>query len=194
MLALTEKRWASKGTLLRFLDEVAEADSYEQTAHLTPESVESIRANRPVPLLEVRGATAAAERLREIVEQVGKAETGLASFIGADSAIAVVPPFPLAQDRWLDGADTSVLSELLGRRLTVGIVLLRLGRYAIGVLRGETLVASKSGSRYVKSRHRAGGSSQRRFERSRERLVRELFDKACEVTRETFAPFRGRID
>ena len=38
---------------------------------------------------------------------------------------------------------------------------------------------SKSGTRHVKNRHRKGGSSQRRFERSRERLMREYFDKVC---------------
>ena len=29
---------------------------------------------------------------------------------------------------------------------------------------------------------------------SRERLVRELFDKACEVSQDIFSPFGGRID
>ena len=56
------------------------------------------------------------------------------------------------------------------------------------------MLASKTGSRYVKSRHRAGGSSQRRFERSRERLVRELYDKACTVTRDLFAPYHDRLE
>ena len=53
------------------------------------------------------------------------------------------------------------------------------------------LVASKTGSRYVKNRHRAGGTSQHRFARSRERLIRELFDKACEVVRDVFSPYRN---
>ena len=77
----------------------------------------------------------------------------------------------------------------MARDMVVGVVLLRLGRYAVGVLRGETLATSKTDTRYVKNRHRKGGSSQRRFERSRERLVRELFDKACEVTRQIFSPY-----
>ena len=46
----------------------------------------------------------------------------------------------------------------------------------------------------MKSRHRAGGQSQRRFERSRERLIRELYDKTCEMTRSVFAPYADRID
>ena len=85
------------------------------------------------------------------------------------------------------------LRRLLGGEPVAGVVLLRLGRYAVGVLRGERLIASKTAGRYVKNRHRAGGQSQRRFERSRERLVRELYDKTCEVARETFAPHSGEM-
>ena len=84
--------------------------------------------------------------------------------------------------------------ELLASDRVIGVVLLRLGRYAVGVLRGDTLVASKTGTRHVKSRHRAGGSSQRRFERSRERLVRELYDKTCEVVTDVFSPHDRSID
>jgi peptide subunit release factor 1 (eRF1) len=68
------------------------------------------------------------------------------------------------------------------------VVLLRLGRFAVGVLNGDKLVASKTEGRYVKNRHKAGGSSQRRFERSRERLVRELYDKTCETVESIFSP------
>ena len=45
----------------------------------------------------------------------------------------------------------------------------------------------------MKNRHRAGGSSQRRFERSRERLIRELFDKKCEVSKYLFDPHKSTI-
>jgi peptide subunit release factor 1 (eRF1) len=125
---------------------------------------------------------------------VGNSETGLVIFMGEQRAIAVAPPFPLVADALYDGYHTSSLVEILQRDLVIGVVLLRLGRYAIGVLSGDTLVASKTDTRYVKSRHRAGGSSQRRFERSRERLVRELFDKTCQVTRDVFSPYHSGID
>ena len=46
----------------------------------------------------------------------------------------------------------------------------------------------------MKSRHRAGGQSQRRFERSRERLIRELYDKTCETARTVFEPYMGDLD
>ena len=129
-----------------------------------------------------------------VVRQVGQSDTGLVVFQTGDTTVAVVPPFPVAEDRLVDGIDATPLIELLDRDPVIGVVLLRLGRYAIGVLRGGTLVASKTGTRHVKSRHRAGGSSQRRFERSRERLVRELYDKTCEVVMDVFSPHDTSIN
>ena len=69
-----------------------------------------------------------------------------------------------------------------------------MGRYAVAVLRGDELIATKTDSRYVKSRHRAGGSSQRRFMRSRDRLIRELYDKTCQVARALFEPRIRELD
>jgi peptide subunit release factor 1 (eRF1) len=129
-----------------------------------------------------------------VLGQVEDTETGLVVFLGDELVVAVAPPFPVAADIMADGAETSHLAGLLDEDFLIGLVLLRLGRFAVGVMRGERLLASKTGSRYVKNRHRAGGSSQRRFERSRERLVRELYDKACSVTQDVFAPYHDRLE
>ena len=110
------------------------------------------------------------------------------------SAIAIAPPFPIDKDSFVKGIDISPLTELLDRNIVVGVVLLRLGHYSVGVIHGEKLVTSKSGSRYVKNRHKQGGSSQRRFERSRERQIREIFDKTCKVIRTVFTPYNDRIN
>ena len=130
----------------------------------------------------------------EIVRQLPESDSGVVLFLGKNTAMAVAPPFPVDEDAFLEGSDTAPLVELLSEDLTVGVVLLRLGRYAVGVVRDRKLLASKSGSRYVKNRHRKGGSSQRRFERSRERLVRELFDKTCQTARDVFEPREDRLD
>ena len=103
-------------------------------------------------------------------------------------------PFPSRKTGIADGNDASGLDEVYERDVTVGVVLLRMGRYAIGVVRGEKLLASKTDTRHVKNRHRAGGSSQRRFMRSRDRLIRELYDEACAVTRRIFEPHVDTID
>ena len=109
-------------------------------------------------------------------------------------AWAILPPFPIEETQFIDGFDASGLEELYERDISVGVVLLRMGRYAIGVVRGKELLASKTDTRHVKNRHRAGGSSQRRFMRSRDRLIRELYDEACSVTRRIFEPHLDAID
>jgi hypothetical protein len=133
-------------------------------------------------------------RVACVAQLAGDAETGLVILSGESRVVAVAPPFPVRADSVAEGADPAPLLELLDQDLLIGVILLRLGRYAVGVLRRDALVASKTGSRYVKNRHRAGGSSQRRFERSRERLVRELFDKTCEVVRDVFSPYDDTMD
>ena len=129
--------------------------------------------------------------VRTAVASAGESETGLAVFVEDDRVTAVAPPFPLSPDT----SDVmGAIRDLLAARPKIGLVLVRLGRYAVGVLEGDALIASKTGTRHVKNRHRAGGSSQRRFERSRERLVRELFDKTCRVAQDVLSPHLDSLD
>ena len=145
-------------------------------SHLLPESEEE------------RSLVAAA------LEESGSADTGVAVFVNGDRVVAIRPPIPLDTDVRAAGAHTDQLRNLLNSEPVIGVVLLRLGRYAVGVLRGESLIATKTDSRYMKNRHRAGGQSQRRFQRSRERLIRELYDKTCEITRTVFSPYLQDMD
>ena len=189
MLQLTERYWAGKPRLLRLLDDLKASSQYQRTVYLTPASLASRPVQPPIlPLPSWEGA------VDGVLREAGDSETGLVMFLGDEQVVAAAPPFPVEEDTVAEGAHISPLVELLTRDRLIGVVLLRLGRYAVGVLQGQHLVASKTGSRYVKSRHRAGGSSQRRFERSRERLVRELFDKTCEVARDVYTPYEASID
>ncbi len=86
------------------------------------------------------------------------------------------------------------IKEIFKRQLTIGVVLLRLGYYAVGIFRGDELVVSKSGSRYVHGRHKKGGSSQARFQRIRNKQAFEIYKKTCEVTRGQFVPYERYID
>ena len=174
-----ERQTAGKGRLLRLLAELECSGLYDRTLYVGPGET---------------GKTGLCRAASEALSALAADETGAAVFAGAGRAVAVAPPFPLGTSGARDGFDSHPLRELMARDLVVGVVLLRLGRYAVGVLRGETLAASKTDTRYVKNRHRKGGSSQRRFERSRERLVRELFDKACEITRQIFSPYEVAMD
>ena len=133
-----------------------------------------------------RGAVKAA------IKDIGNNDTGLAVFVCPDRVVAIRPPIPLVSD--IHALNADAMRALLSSQPVIGVILLRLGRYAVGVLRGDTLLATKTDSRYMKNRHRAGGQSQRRFERSRERLIRELYDKTCDITRTVFAPHLKDMD
>ena len=189
MLKVSQRHSTSKARLLRLLEEIEGTGWCRQTLYLMPGSLEAGRVRR-VAL----GNEIADSRVSVVLDEMGESDTGLVLFVENQRIVAISPPFPIEEDSCAEGTDLPPLRDLLGRDYVVGVVLLRLRRYAIGVLRGERLIASKTRSRYVKNRHRAGGQSQRRFERSRERTVRELYDKTCEVLGEVFEPHRDDLD
>jgi hypothetical protein len=97
-----------------------------------------------------------------------------------DGALAEceVPFPPLAFD---DSAAYAGLVAHALRPRRIGVVLVRLGGYAVGVFEGATLVSSKVGSRQVHGRSAAGGWSQQRFARRREGQVREALGDAADT-------------
>ena len=195
MLELVERHSTGKSRLRRLLDEVADEGWCERTLYLKPSSLRARADNsRADNSRAVRPTRPDDEVLAVVLETVGESDTGLALFIGQGRALAVCPPFPLSDDMSRSEFVASPLLRLLEKDYVIGVVLLRLGRYAVGVLRGDSLIASKTAGRYMKNRHRAGGQSQRRFERSRERLIRELYDKTCESARNVLSPHAKRID
>ena len=79
---------------------------------------------------------------------------------------------------------------------TVGVLLVRLGGYAVGVFTGPDaqLAASKVGSRLVHGRSAAGGTSQHRFARRREKQAREALGAAADTAAAVFTPYTGQLD
>lgn len=133
---------------------------------------------------------------REIGGFLGEldSETGAACFWSETRRLMVLPPFPLAEASCRAAYDPALLRSLLDKPRRIGVVLVRLGRYAVGVFDGERLVDSKAGQRFVKGRHKAGGQSQQRFARIREKQAMVMFGKACEVVRARFEPVEGSLD
>jgi hypothetical protein len=107
-------------------------------------------------------------------------------FAAPDGAVAEChPPFPPVPA--LPGADAgpaacadAIAAHALAPR-TVGVLLVRLGGYAVGVFAGSPprLEASKTGSRLVHGRSAAGGWSQHRFARRREKQATEALQAAA---------------
>ncbi|MSQ11311.1 MAG: hypothetical protein EXR48_01215 [Dehalococcoidia bacterium] len=125
---------------------------------------------------------------------LSKSTTG-AYLLWAPAAVhVIVPPFPVLQSETRPGWWTQPLRDTLASRPKVGVVLLRLQGYAVGVFQGDTLAASKVGTAHVHGRHKAGGWSQQRFARRRENQARELFDRVCQHVQEHFLPVERTLD
>ena len=185
-------RQIAKPGVLRLLDDLA-GENCRATVCVSPETLASADCARLLPAAEPERARAS-DILTAAASARQPSDTGVVLFLTPARSVAIRPPFPLDVDMTAAGFAPEPLRALFDSRPVVGVVLLRLGRYAVAVIRGDELIATKTDSRYVKSRHRAGGSSQRRFMRSRDRLIRELYDKTCEVARALFEPRVRELD
>jgi hypothetical protein len=119
---------------------------------------------------------------------------GTARIEAAGETIVVRPPFGLAHDGDYDVVRLEPLFDALAADHVVAALLVRLGGYAVGLFEGERLVASKVGSRFVKGRHKKGGSSSGRFSRRRNEQARALIEEAAEVATQVLEPWRERIE
>jgi peptide subunit release factor 1 (eRF1) len=136
----------------------------------------------------------AAEVLPDIAEAVGRSKTGTVILWGEQGKYLVLPPFPIKEKLFASGYDVEPLRALLQQDLTVALILLRLGAYAVGVFQGEKLMSSKVGTGLVHSRHKKGGSSAHRFERHREKQIEYFFTKVCGHVREHLEPHLQQLD
>ncbi len=130
----------------------------------------------------------------------GDAAGAAVTFAAADGAVAEChPPFPPL--RWAgtgtgDEGDPAAAAEAIVAHAiadrTVGVLLVRLGGYAVGVFTGSPpcLVSSKTGSRPVHGRSAAGGWSQHRFARRRENQAATALRAAADAAAAMFGPHR----
>jgi Actinobacteria/chloroflexi VLRF1 release factor len=121
------------------------------------------------------------------------------TFTAPDGAVAEChppfPPFRAGESPAGSAAESGpdrVAAEIAAhaqRPRTVGVLLVRLGGYAAGVFTGfpPVLADAKTGSRLVHGRSAAGGWSQHRFARRREKQVNEALDAAARAAAEVFA-------
>ena len=119
---------------------------------------------------------------------------GRVTFHGA-TRLECDPPFPpLAVTGEREGFEPAPLLDHASRDRVVGVLLVRLGGHAAGVFAGRRLVDSKVGSRNVHGRHRAGGSSQKRFERRRGEQARVALEAAADVAARVLLPHRRDLE
>ena len=122
-----------------------------------------------------------------------------AAFAAPDGSVAeCYPPFPpaaglialpgLSDAPDQPGAVAEALAAHASTPRTVGVLLVRLGGYAVGVFTGypPKLADSKTGSRLVHGRSAAGGWSQHRFARRREKQANEALTAAADAAAAVF--------
>jgi len=133
-----------------------------------------------------------AQRHGDITSEAGPAVVTFRAADGAEAECHVpFPPLP-------EGAGTveRIRAHALAER-TVGVLLVRLGGYAAGVFTGPGaahLAASKVGSRLVHGRSAAGGTSQQRFARRREKQASEALGAAADTAAAVFGPYQDKLD
>ena len=119
---------------------------------------------------------------------------GLVGLRAGERGLLVSPPFPVTETYLSTDWDDAPLRTILDAGVTVGVVLVRLGRFSVAVFRGGELLDSKTDSRYVKGKHHAGGTSQLRYTRVRDGQIKRLYDKVCEETRAHLMPPAAQLD
>jgi hypothetical protein len=173
----------------------------------------AVEAARTGTAAEVSGAartsTAAevsvAAQTSTAAEVSGAAQTSTAvvTFRAEDGAVAEChvpfPPLPRAGDAGHGGQAADWADRIRDHALAdrnVGVLLVRLGGYAAGVFTGADahLAASKVGSRLVHGRSAAGGQSQQRFARRREKQSTEALAAAADTAAAVFSQFSGKLD
>jgi hypothetical protein len=144
-----------------------------------------------------------ADRHGGVAETPMVADTGVLTVQAADGSVAEChipfPPLPPAgtgpRPAGLTGIAARIAAHARADRV-VGVFLVRLGGYAAGVFAGrdQRLVASKVGSRLVHGRSAAGGTSQHRFARRREKQASEALAAAARTAAAVFGGYDGQLN
>ncbi|MBM4461801.1 MAG: hypothetical protein FJ012_00515 [Chloroflexi bacterium] len=130
----------------------------------------------------------------ELPDFAAGSKTGAVLFWSCSRKCLILPPFPIADECCTNGYNVEPLRSLLRTDLRIGLILVRLGAYAVGLCRGENLITSKVGTGLVHGRHKKGGSSQQRFRRHREKQIEFFLDRVCCHAQEHLEPQAKALD
>ncbi len=130
----------------------------------------------------------------DISKSIADSPTGAILFWGPHHRYLVMPPFPVNEEKVSNTCEIEPLHSLLHKEFLIGLVLVRMGAYGIGVVKGEKLLSSKVGTGLVHARHRQGGSSSHRFERHREKQMETFFTRVCGHAREQLEPYARQLE
>lgn len=147
-------------------------------SRLTPQELKNSLKEIPAP----------ADITTRLSQLITSSANGVVVFWGENQKQLVVPPFPVTERSVFRSLETATLQSVLKKDYQIGVVLVRLGSYAIGFCRGDKLVSSKVGTGLIHGRHRQGGSSAHRFERHRDKQIESFLLRVCRHVREHLEP------
>ena len=179
--------WVSDKNLINTLDRISDFSNQESTYYFPPRRIIK-------DLNSEISWNVDSETNRKLSEILSASDTGAVIFGNGEKGYLIEPPFPIIEDEQYNNYEFHPLRNILNQPRVIGVISLRLGRFAVGVYQGRQLISSKTGSRYVKGRHRAGGSSATRFSRIREKQKTELFDKVCGIVYTQFSNYWDQLE
>lgn len=180
-----EENIIGRNSLLKFISELETYESENDDMFSAYIIIETPLSQIPEPVREI------------VIKRLKKNPLGIVVFYWEQNDIKILmfPPFPIKSKIFLGRKfSTGQLKEILTKEYTLGIVLLRLGEYAVGIFEGKKLIVSKCGKRYLKGKHKKGGFSQARFARDREAKMEVFFDEVYKVLRSRFESHVEKLD
>ena len=94
---------------------------------------------------------------------------------------------PFARE-WAGAADPATFAAAAEPPGEWGVLLVRKGGFAVARLRAAEMVDHKIGRRHVQGRTKAGGQSQQRFARRRDKQAREAYEAAADHAARVLGP------
>lgn len=174
--------------MLLYLDELNQIRENAATLYLPPDisQKEADAYLKQIPGLE-------SVRI-DVSDNIITSDTGCVFFWGETQKRLVIPPFPLKDKYMTTGYNSEPLRNLLTPDYKIGIVLVRLGSYSIGITEGERLILHNTGTGLVHGRQRQGGSSAARFQRRRKDQAHHFLERVGEHTRELIKTYGKNLD
>ena len=182
MTLISSKFFLRRSKMLGFLDEIEQTPDPGAISVYVPPGFSAPEID---DLLQKGGAQSVPDEFSQLASG---SKNGAVLFYGDTRKCLVLPPFPFREKSAFSGYFAKPFRLLLTSDFMIGLVLVHLGSYAVGICQGEKLISSKVGTGLVHGRHKKGGSSQQRFQRHRENQAREFLDRVCLHAREQLEP------
>ena len=120
------------------LDRISDFSNQESTYYFPPRRIIK-------DLNSVISGNVDSETNRKLSEILSVSDTGAMIFRNGEKGYLIEPPFPIIEDDKYNNYNFYPLINILNQPRVIGVISLRLGRFAVGVYQGRKLISSKNG-------------------------------------------------